>query len=215
MCDNCVISSTIEPVWETDTNGRYATTVLHTCGELCARTVRQKSNLHTKNAFAKNKEKTIQQQKGLPTLSADLNERALAGNSNHKYQFNSKITRLQCMEDGYQMRTGLEAEGGCLRVRTCFFFSSFFFLFDFNEAKGFYVWVCVNGLFPRIEPVGKPYREVCLQTEWWPWKVHQPNSWSKRPGTWIAHVLAYCRVGRKYVGCIELLFKLYRAIWRL
>ena len=64
----------------------------------------------------------------------------------------------------------------------------------------------------RIEPVGKPYREVCLQTKWWPLKVHQPNSWSKRPGTWIGHVLAYCRVGRKYVGCIELLFKLFRAI---
>ena len=87
----------------------------------------------------------------------------------------------------------------------------FFFFFYFTKANGFYVWVCVIGLFPRIEPVGKPYREVCLQTEWWPWKVHQPNSWSKRPGTWIGHVLAYCRVGRKYVGCIELLFKLYRA----
>ena len=34
-----------------------------------------------------NKEKTIQQQKGLPTLSADLNELAMAGYSNHKYQF--------------------------------------------------------------------------------------------------------------------------------
>ena len=32
------------------------------------------------------KEKTLQQQKGLPTLSADLNERALAGNSNNIYQ---------------------------------------------------------------------------------------------------------------------------------
>ena len=30
----------------------------------------------------------------------------------------------------------------------------------------------------RIEPVGKPYREVCLQTKLWPWKVHQPSSWS-------------------------------------
>ena len=29
----------------------------------------------------------------------------------------------------------------------------------------------------RIEPVGKPYREVCLQTLLWPWKVHQPSSW--------------------------------------
>ena len=55
---------------------------------------------------------------------------------------------------------------GMFEGSNLFFFSSFFFLFDFNEAKGFYVWVCVNGLFPRIEPVGKPYREVCLQTEW-------------------------------------------------
>ena len=30
----------------------------------------------------------------------------------------------------------------------------------------------------RIEPVGKPYREVCLQTLLWPWNVHQPSSWS-------------------------------------
>ena len=30
-------------------------------------------------------------------------------------------------------------------------------------------------------------------------------------GTWINDVLAFCRVGRKYVGCIELLFELYRA----
>ena len=87
---------------------------------------------------------------------------------------------------------------GCLWVRTCFFF-----FFYFTKAKGFFIWVCVIVLFPRIEPVGKPYREVCLQTEWWPRKVHQPKSWSKRPGTWIGHVLAYCRVGRKYVGCIE------------
>ena len=91
-----------------------------------------------------NKEKTIQQQKGLPTLSADLNERALAGNSNHKYQFNSKITRLQCMEDGYQMRTGLEAEGGCLRVRTCFFFLLFFFFLTSTKRRDStfgYVWM--------------------------------------------------------------------------
>ena len=30
----------------------------------------------------------------------------------------------------------------------------------------------------RIEPVGKPYREVCLQTLLWPWKVRRPSSWS-------------------------------------
>ena len=57
---------------------------------------------------------------------------------------------------------------------------SFFFFFFFTDAKmqGLYVWVCVRVLFPRIEPVGKPYREVCLQTLLWPWKVHRPSSWS-------------------------------------
>ena len=58
----------------------------------------------------------------------------------------------------------------------------------------------------RIEPVGKPYREVCLHSELWPWMAHQPNSWSKHPGTRIEQVLAYCREEQKYVGCIELLF---------
>ena len=62
---------------------------------------------------------------------------------------------------------------------------------------------------PRIEPVGKPYREVCPQTKLWPRNVHQPSSWSKRPGTWILYVWAYYRDERKYEGCIELLFKLY------
>ena len=37
-----------------------------------------------KKIIKNNKEKTIQQQKGLPTLSADLNERTLARNSNNK-----------------------------------------------------------------------------------------------------------------------------------
>ena len=56
----------------------------------------------------------------------------------------------------------------------------FFFFFFFTDAKmqGLYVWVCVSVLFPRIEPVGKPYREVCLQTLLWPWKVLRPSSWS-------------------------------------
>ena len=58
----------------------------------------------------------------------------------------------------------------------------------------------------RIEPVGKPYREVCLRSEFWDWMAHQSNSWSKHPGTQIEQVLAYCRDEKKYVGCIELLF---------
>ena len=53
-------------------------------------------------------------------------------------------------------------EGGGVRgFEPCLVF--FFFC---SKAKGFYVWVCVSVLFPRIEPVGKPYREVCLQTKW-------------------------------------------------
>ena len=51
----------------------------------------------------------------------------------------------------------------------------------------------------RIEPVGKAYREVCLRTELWHWMAHQPNSWSKHPGTRIEQVLAYCRDEQKYV----------------
>ena len=58
----------------------------------------------------------------------------------------------------------------------------------------------------RIEPVGKPYREVCLRSELCPVMAHQPNSWSKHPGTRIEQVVAYCRDEQKYVGCIELLF---------
>ena len=78
----------------------------------------------------------------------------------------------------------------------------FFFFFFFSP----YVWVCVSVSFPRIEPVGKPYREVCLRSELWLWMAHQPNSLSKHPGTRIEQVLAYCREEQKYVGCIELLF---------
>ena len=58
------------------------------------------------------------------------------------------------------------------------FFFSFFSFFTDAKMQGLYVWVCVSVLFPRIEPVGKPYREVCLQTLLWPWKVHRPSSWS-------------------------------------
>ena len=58
----------------------------------------------------------------------------------------------------------------------------------------------------RIEPVGKPYREVCLCSELCPVMAHQPNSWSKHTGTRIEQDLAYCRDEQKYVGCIELLF---------
>ena len=45
----------------------------------------------------------------------------------------------------------------------------------------------------RIEPVGKPYREVCLRSELCPVMAHQPNSFSEHTGTQIEQVLAYCR----------------------
>ena len=54
----------------------------------------------------------------------------------------------------------------------------------------------------RIEPVGKPYREVCLPSELWHWMAHQPNYWSKHPGTRTEQVLAYCRDEQKYVGLL-------------
>ena len=54
-------------------------------------------------------------------------------------------------------------------------------------------------IITRIEPVGKPYREVCLRSELWPWMAHQPSSWSKHPGTRIEQVLAYCCDKQKYV----------------
>ena len=46
--------------------------------------------------------------------------------------------------------------------------------------------------------------------------AHQPNSWSKHPGTRIEQVLAYCRDEQKYVGCIELLYLSHcdHDIWR-
>ena len=88
------------------------------------------------------------------------------------------------LERGVYVR--LESGGGesawvRTRVEIClffFFFFLFFFFFYWRKMQGLYVWVCVSVLFPRIEPVGKPFREVCLQTLLWPWKVHKPSSWS-------------------------------------
>ena len=54
--------------------------------------------------------------------------------------------------------------GGGARVRTQV--EHFFVVVVYCRiAMGLYVWACVSVLFPRIEPVGKPYREVCLQTK--------------------------------------------------
>ena len=122
-------------------------------------------------------------------MSADLNERALAGNSNNKYQCKSNCTKIKHIKDSLQVRKCIGRGVGGVWVRIRVFF--FFFFFS-------YVWVCVSVLFPRIEPVGKPYREVCLRSELWPWMAHQPNSWSKHPGTRIEQVLAYCREEQKY-----------------
>ena len=46
---------------------------------------------------------------------------------------------------------------------------------------------------------------LCIVERLWPLLAF------KRPGTWINNVLAFCRVGRKYVGCMELLSKLHCA----
>ena len=121
-------------------------------------------------------------------LSADLNERALAGNSNNKYQCISNCTKLKNIKDSHVRKyTGR----GCLGSNPRFFF-------NYRIANRAYVWICVSVLLSRIE--------VCLRSELWPVMAHQPNSWSKHPGTQIEQVLAYCRDEQKYVGCIELLF---------
>ena len=87
----------------------------------------------------------------------------------------------------------------------CFVFL-FFFLSSFSLFWCDLVYSIV--LFPRIEPVGEPYSEVCFHPELWFGMVSQPNSLSKRLERWIEHVLDYCRDGKKYVGCIVLFLKL-------
>ena len=76
------------------------------------------------------------------------------------------------------------------------FFIFFFFIFIFLLRCDL-VYSIV--LFPRIEPVGEPYSEVCFHPELWFGMVSQPNSLSKRLERWIEHVLDYCRDGKKYV----------------
>ena len=83
------------------------------------------------------------------------------------------------------------------------FFIFFFFIFIFLFWCDL-VYSIV--LFPRIEPVGEPYSEVCFHPELWFGMVSQPNSLSKCLERWIEHVLDYCRDGKKYVGCIVLFF---------
>ena len=48
--------------------------------------------------------------------------------------------------------------GGGVRVRTQYFF-------NLSNSNGANVWLCVSVQFPRIEPVGEPYRQVCLLSE--------------------------------------------------
>ena len=125
---------------------------------------------------------------------------------NNKYQCKSNCTKIKHIKDSHQVRK-YTGRGWCLGSNpSFFFFFFFFFFFNYRITNGAYVWVCVSVLFPRIEPVGKPYREVCLRSELCPVMAHQANSLSKHPGTGIEQVLAYCRDEQKYVGCIELLF---------
>ena len=85
----------------------------------------------------------------------------------------------------------LNVGGGALAQTIVFFFLFFIFSFFF-----FFDLVYSIVLFPRIEPVGEPYSEVCFNPELWFGMVSQPNSLSKRLGRWIEHVLAYCRDGK-------------------
>ena len=75
----------------------------------------------------------------------------------------------------------------------------------------------VERLWPLLAFINRVFGRNVLGhglTMSWLFVALQPSIWSKRPGTWINDVLAFCRVKRKYVGCIELLFKVYRAICR-
>ena len=80
------------------------------------------------------KEKTTQQQKGLPTLSADLNERTLAGNSNNKYQCKSNCTKIKHIKDSHQVRK-YTWRGWCLGSNPSFFFFFFFFKLPHSERS--------------------------------------------------------------------------------
>ena len=97
----------------------------------------------------------------------------------------------------------------CCHLSRCFLDCSVgvgVFVTGLSQISSFFFYIYKEIKKTRIEPVGKPYREVFLRSELWPWMAHQPNSWSKHPGTRIEQVLAYCRDEQKYVGCIELLF---------
>ena len=87
-----------------------------------------------KKIIKNNKEKTIQQQKGLPTLSADLNEKALAGNSNNKYQCKSNCTKMKHIKDSHQVGHCTGRGGVVCGFESKFFF---FFFFFFNYERTF------------------------------------------------------------------------------
>ena len=60
-----------------------------------------------------------------------------------------------------------------------FFFFFFFFCYWRKNAGIVRLGMCEACYFLELNLVlGKPYREVCLQTLLWPWKVHRPSSWS-------------------------------------
>ena len=96
-----------------------------------------------KNKKINKKEKTTQQQKGLPTLSADLNERALAGNSNNKYQCKSNCTKIKHIKDSHLVRKYTGRGDVWVRIRVFFFFF-FFFFFNYRITNRTYVWICVS-----------------------------------------------------------------------
>ena len=64
---------------------------------------------------------------------------------------------IKHLEYSYQIGKEADEGGGAfVRFRTQRLFV--FLFFNLSNSNGAYVWVCVSVLFPRIGPVGEPYR---------------------------------------------------------
>ena len=99
-------------------------------------------------------------------------------------------TKVRCLPFN---KLNVEGGGGS-GTNKCFLFLFFIFIYFFFLNLLYSIL-----LFPRIEPVGELYSEVCFHPELWFGMVPQPNSLSKRLGRWIEHVLAYCRDWKKKI----------------
>ena len=104
----------------------------------------------------------------------------------------------------------LNVEGGLWHKQMFFFL--FFFLFIYLIFFLHLLYSIV--LFPRIEPVGNPTaRSASTLNCIWDGSSTELFVETSRKMDWTRLSLL-SRLKKKYVGCIELLFKLYRATCR-